>query len=45
MKRKIMSIVVFLTLVLTTFAISPLNVSAANEDEIEEAIEDGKYMV
>jgi len=35
MKRKVLSIVVFLTLVLTTFAIMPLNVSAATDAEIE----------
>ena len=41
MKRKTMSIVVCLTLVITTFAILPSNVSAVTEDEIEQAIQDG----
>ena len=41
MKRKTMSIVVCLTLVITTFAILPSNVSAVTEDEIEQAIELG----
>jgi hypothetical protein len=38
MKRKIMSIVVFLTLVMSAFAIGPSNVSAATEEEIEDSI-------
>jgi hypothetical protein len=41
MKRKTMSILVCFTLVITAFAIIPSNVSAATEDEIEQAIEDG----
>lgn len=41
MKRKTMSIIVCLTLVMTAFAIVPLNVSAASEEDIEQAIEDG----
>ena len=41
MKRKIMSIFVFLTLVLTAFAIVPSNVSAATPEEIEQSIDDG----
>lgn len=41
MKRKAMSIVVCLTLVITAFAIMPLNVGAVDEDDIEQAIVDG----
>ena len=41
MKRKIMSIVVFLTLVMTAFAIMPSNISAATPEEIEQSINDG----
>jgi hypothetical protein len=38
MKRKTMSIVVCLTLVITAFAIMPANVSAADEEDIEASI-------
>jgi uncharacterized repeat protein (TIGR01451 family) len=41
MKRKIISIYVFLMLVLTAFAIIPSNVSAVTPEEIQQSIEDG----
>jgi len=41
MKRKTTAIIVCLTLVITAFAIAPLNVGAVTEEEMEEAINDG----
>ena len=41
MKKKFMSILICLTLVITAFAIAPLNVSAATEEDIELSILDG----